>query len=163
MLDLAALVVGYGLAALLIRAFWPPMRDLSPEVGVALGLGYLWLGLAMSGPIVLQLDRRAAPPDEEEARSRGVRRSRYTKPELAWLTIGAYWIVVAIFVAPARLGGGFWTMIAVVQAVLALSCGAYGQTARPRGDEVTWTHRAAIGLLLTWPLAWIGLIILSTP
>ena len=162
LLDLAALVVGYGLAALLVRAVWPPSRGLDPAVGVGLGLEYAWLGLAMSGPVVLLLDRRAPPPGGPAAAARGVRESRYTKPELVWLNVGAYWIAVTLVVAPARLnGGGFWSTVAAVQAILALSVGAYGLTAQPRVGEVAWTHRAAIGLILTWPLAWIDLILLS--
>ena len=56
--DLVGLVVGYGMAALLARAFWPRSRPLSGIPAAALGLELLWLGLAMSGPIVLLLDRR---------------------------------------------------------------------------------------------------------
>src|SRR4051812_48925126 len=59
LLDVSALVVGYGMAAVLFRAFWP-----IGGVTVALGLFavgfYLWLGLAMSGPLLLL--RHAPPP-----------------------------------------------------------------------------------------------------
>ena len=41
------------MASLLVRAFWPaggrpPLAEIA-----AIGLVYLWLGLAMSGPLVL--------------------------------------------------------------------------------------------------------------
>ena len=58
-LDIAALVVGYGMASLLIRAFWPSAGIEGPVVLTVLGLEYLWLGLAMSGPIVLYRHRKA--------------------------------------------------------------------------------------------------------
>ena len=58
--DILALVVGYGMAALLFRAFW---RDRPPWSALGLpGAGlYLWLGLAMSGPIIM-LRRRLSRP-----------------------------------------------------------------------------------------------------
>ena len=56
--DLVGLVVGYGMAALLARSFWPGSRPLEGVPAVALALEFLWLGLAMSGPILLLLDRR---------------------------------------------------------------------------------------------------------
>ena len=56
LVDVAALVIGYGLAAVLFRAFWP--RDsVSPAVTFfAIGF-YIWLGLAMSGPLILLRQR----------------------------------------------------------------------------------------------------------
>ena len=64
LLDIAALVVGYSMASLLIRAFWPdggrpPLAEIA-----AIGLVYLWLGLAMSGPLVLLVRRPAGPAVE---------------------------------------------------------------------------------------------------
>src|SRR6266481_4966613 len=62
--DILALVVGYGMAALLFRAFWPSSRP-SPALGVP-GIGlYVWLGLAMSGPVILfrRGPRRVATPE----------------------------------------------------------------------------------------------------
>lgn len=97
--DILAVMVGYGMAALLFRAFWPDSRP-TPVVGVpAIGL-YLWLGMAMSGPVIL-LQRRSrlshSPvPPHQLAPSRS-----YTWAELAWLLIGTYWIVVGLFVIPA--------------------------------------------------------------
>ena len=59
--DILALVVGYGMAATLFRAFWP-IHPAWSSLGLP-GAGlYLWLGLAMSGPIIIlrrRLSRRA--------------------------------------------------------------------------------------------------------
>src|SRR5271167_3809634 len=61
LLDLSAIVVGYGMASLLVRAYWPA-GGRPPLVEIAaIGLVYLWLGLAMSGPLVL-LPRRPTGP-----------------------------------------------------------------------------------------------------
>src|SRR5438105_3090990 len=95
LLDLTALVIGYGLAALLIRAFWPATELPSPAVGVVLGLVYLWLGLAMSGPLVLVHHHRAHPGDPASAAPR-------TWAETAWLMIGSYWIGLTILAVPVR-------------------------------------------------------------
>src|ERR1700716_990721 len=68
--DLVGLVVGYGMAALLVRSFWPGSRPLQGVTAVALTLEFSWLGLAMSGPILLLLDRRggSAPGSTEKPR-----------------------------------------------------------------------------------------------
>ena len=64
LVDVSALVVGYGMAAVLFRAFWPK-SGVSPVLGLfAVGF-YLWLGLAMSGPILLM--RRTAGPRDAAA------------------------------------------------------------------------------------------------
>ena len=123
--DILALVVGYGMAALLFRAFW---RDRPPwsALGLPGAALYLWLGLAMSGPIIMLRRRlsRPAPASgnlaaERAPRCPGHRRSGRrrragrenrqpraagtTWAERAWLLIGSYWIVLGIFVIPARL------------------------------------------------------------
>ena len=102
--DFLAVVVGYGMAALLCRAFWPASRP-SPVLGVP-GIGvYLWLGLAMSGPIIM-LRRASAPatgPVGNGPHQAHRRLIQHTWAELAWMLIGIYWIVLSLFVIPARL------------------------------------------------------------
>src|SRR3954464_14019162 len=64
LLDLAAVVVGYSLASLLVRAFWPAVEPLAvPELSV-IAIAFLWLGMAMSGPIILMGHRRAGGENE---------------------------------------------------------------------------------------------------
>jgi hypothetical protein len=179
--DLAGLVVGFGLAALLVRAFWPSEDWPSTEVAVVLSLVYLWLGLAMSGPVVLLLDRRAAPrrhaphrvrigqlpSAEAPSKPAGAEPAsepavRYTRAELAWLSIGAYWIGMTLLVVPARLHDTPLGMVAVLQVVVAAGLWLFGprapQTQRP---GTGWTHPVAIGVIVSWPVAWIALILLS--
>src|SRR5262249_17350023 len=119
LLDLSAIVVGYGLASLLVRGFWPTGEPPGAAVTAAIGVVYLWLGLAMSGPLVLLVGRRAAAAPEEEARPaprRGRRPGRRgpeadispgaaprTWAELAWLITGFYWIGLTVLVVPVRL------------------------------------------------------------
>jgi hypothetical protein len=186
--DLAGIVVGYGLAALLIKAFWHSPELPSMETGAVIGFVYLWLGLAMSGPVVLLLDRRAAPKEHPPKRLRIGRplarseagekpgeqgpqagassseaRPRYTRAELAWLSIGAYWIGMTLLVVPARLHDTPLALVAVLQALLGLGLWVIG----PRGQapeedqQASWTHRVSIGVVVSWPAAWIALILLS--
>src|SRR5438309_5661001 len=79
--DLVGLVVGYGMAALLARAFWPRSRPLTGIPAAALGLEFLWLGLAMSGPIVLLLDRRGPSTARERPRKPARLGRRISDPE----------------------------------------------------------------------------------
>jgi len=38
----------------------------------------------------------------------------------------------------------------------------FGPRIRPQGrDSVSWTHQVAVGLLVTWPLAWVCLIVVA--
>jgi hypothetical protein len=185
--DILALVVGYGMAALLFRAFWPARRPSSflglPGAGL-----YLWLGLAMSGPIVMlrrRLSRGAAglrdprsegiaphsarlpsgtatpgPRDDPMLQAAGA-----TWAELAWLLIGAYWIVLGVIVIPSRLNEfklGDVILFGMAPVVVAVGLCLFGRGSS-RGRDVVrgWTHTAAIVLLSTWPLAWICLIVLG--
>jgi hypothetical protein len=152
------------MAALLFRAFWPSSR-LSP-VAVAMGLGlYLWLGLAMSGPIVFFRRggrRRDAPVESAESAPAEAR----TWAELAWLLIGIYWIVLGLFVLPARLHEfklGDAVLFGLVPVAVALGFRLLRPANPPRReDSAEWTHYAAVGLLTTWPIAWICLIVLGS-
>src|SRR3954452_1343518 len=99
LLDLSAIVVGYGMASLLIRAFWPSGEQPPLAEIVVIGLFYSWLGLAMSGPLVLLVPNISVPPGGVK----GAEVLPRTWAELAWLIIGCYWIGLTILVVPVRL------------------------------------------------------------
>jgi hypothetical protein len=162
--DILAVMVGYGMAALLFRAFWPESRP-SPALGVpALGL-YLWLGMAMSGPILMLRRRSSRAIDSAASAPQPSQAHPHTWAELAWALIGAYWIVVGIFAIPSRLhefrpGDMLW--FGMVPLVVALTLRVVGPgPARDQAAIRTWTHGAAVVLLATWPIAWICLIVLG--
>jgi hypothetical protein len=158
LLDITALVVGYSLASLLVRAFWP--SDGVPDIRAlfVLTLAFLWLGLAMSGPIVLWGHRRV-PPEGGETDLPEPR----TWAELAWLIIGFYWIGLTILVVPVRmhetrvLDTAVLGLFPIAAAALRLF--------RPRlpaaAADREWTHHTAVALLVTWPFAWVALILLG--
>lgn len=79
LIDLAALVAGFSLAGLPIRTLLPV--SVAPNLAEALfpGFEFLWLSLAMTGPLVLLIDRRTAPDSGQD--------SRYTRTEPVWLLI----------------------------------------------------------------------------
>ena len=164
LLDAAALVVGYGLASMLVRAYWPTTG--APEVaGVLLiALVYAWLGLAMSGPVVLLIrrPRPAAPEDDPDDEAPTEPR---TWAEIAWLIIGFYWIGLTILVVPVRLHGSRFldsAFLGIFPVLAALGLRFFGpRRALARGDTSSWTHRVGLALLLSWPFAWVGLIILG--
>jgi hypothetical protein len=158
-------MVGYGMAALLFRAFWPESRP-SLAMGVAAVGLYLWLGMAMSGP-VLFLRRRssvAADPPPEPGRPPPAAHA-LSWAELAWSLIGAYWIIVGLVSIPARLhefkvGDMLW--FGLVPIVMALGLRFFGtDRARDRESKLAWTHGAAVILVATWPIAWMCLIVLG--
>jgi hypothetical protein len=97
LLDLTALVAGYAMASLLVRAFWPSGSSSEAGVVVVLGLVYLWLGLAMSGPLILAVRRRGSR-DEPAADPQSL-----SWAEMAWSIIGFYWIGLTVLVVPVRL------------------------------------------------------------
>ncbi len=187
--DLVGLVVGYGLAALLARTFWPRSKPLAGVPGIFLGVEFLWLGLAMSGPIILLLDRREGPPGDRPRPGRPPRpgrlissregdgrppvgrsaagppaedQVRYTRAELAWMVIGGYWIALTMFVVPALAVDTPWALVGLVQFVAALVLWlAVPRRTAPETLAASWTHLAAQFLLCTWPVAWALLILLS--
>src|SRR5262245_22259633 len=164
LLDALALVVGYGLAAVLFRAFWP-----ASGVSVALGLFavgfYLWLGLAMSGPLLLLRHgtRTGQHRDGAESASSALHQSR-TWAELAWLLIGAYWVTMGVFILPFRLHSfrfGDTVLFGLVPVAAALVFRCFGPRPTSEPPPESWTHRAAVALLATWPIAWFCLIVLG--
>ena len=160
--DILALVAGYGMAALFFRAFWPRSRP-SPALGLP-GLGlYLWLGLAMSGPIILFRHGPRRNREQEGPRRDSPPVATRTWAELAWLLIGIYWIILGVFSIPTRLHEfklGDMVLFGLVPVVLALGFRLFGPRPSP-GREATsaWTHPAAVVLLITWPVAWACLIV----
>ena len=90
-----------------------------------------------------------------------------TWAERAWLLIGAYWIVLGIFIIPARLHDfkfGDVLLFGLAPVVVAIGLrllGAESAAGRP-GMGRAWSHAAAIALLATWPFAWICLIVLGS-
>ena len=78
------------------------------------------------------------------------------------MVIGGYWIGLTIFVVPALSIDTPWAIVGLLQVVAAL--GLWLVVPRRTGPGVefrSWTHPAAVGLLATWPVAWIFLILLS--
>jgi hypothetical protein len=185
LLDLAALVVGYGLASLAMRPFWPSGARPTPAEIAVIASFFAWLGLAMSGPFVLLLHRPAEPIEEDEHRPEAGIGDDHdptmvrpcTGAELAWMMIGIYWIFMTVLLSAFRgdhttIGNAVMGLFPLVGA-LGLFLGLFravrrgGTRARARAEERrerlarAWTHRAAIGLLLTWPVAWVALILLG--
>ncbi len=155
LLDMLALVAGYSLAALLIRAFWPHEGMPTQWAGLFVGITYAWLGLAMTGPLVLLLDRRARLPDPGTRPDPG---TTYTWAETAWLLVGGYWIGLAMFVVPSRLPVN--PLIGVLPVFVAVLLRMFGPQ-RVKVCPASWTHRVAVVVLCTWPVAWVAMIILS--
>ncbi len=157
--EVLAMVIGYGMAALFFRAFWP-VAGLPPILGLpALGL-YLWLGLALSGPILLL--RRSAQPLSPEPGLPPI--ETRTWAEWAWLFVGIYWIILGLFVLPARLHAFRFAdalVFGLVPILVAVVLRQVGHRAPSERTTATWTHSAGVGLLATWPIAWACLMILG--
>lgn len=155
--DILALVVGYGMAALLFRAFWPSGGPSARLLAPAMAL-YAWLGLAVSGPILLL---RRLPGDRvmditsPSAAPPGV--GTHTWAEWAWMFVGTYWIVLGLFVIPARLhefGASDVLLFGLVPILAALGFRLVGSESTTARFAPGWTHPAAVWLLVTWPVAW---------
>jgi hypothetical protein len=162
--DLIGLVFGYGLATLLVRTFGGKLDALSTEEFIALVLLYVWLGLVMSGPLILLLDRRG--PAEPSQIPTTHPPSRYSGEELAWLGIGVYFIALTLLIGSAQLHRKTpWFLMLVVQVIVVVALFAWlmvdrQKRARNPPSRPRWTRRAAGVILLTWPVAWILLVLL---
>ena len=90
-----------------------------------------------------------------------------TWAELAWLIIGFYWIGLTVLVVPVRLhrsplhDAALFGLFPIAAALVLRFLDRPSRRSRPNPEAPAWTHRAAVGLLLTWPLAWIALILLG--
>jgi hypothetical protein len=157
--DILAVVIGYGMAALFFRAFWPANGLPASLAPPALGL-YLWLGLALSGPMILirrGVGRHRSTPETSPADS-------LTWAEWAWLFVGFYWIILGLFVIPSRLHdfqARDVVFFGLVPILVAIGLRQFGSKAAPERSTMIWTHPAAVGLLATWPVAWACIIILG--
>jgi len=165
LIDVTAMVVGYGLAAVLFRAFWPQSHVPPPLALFAIGF-YVWLGLAMSGPLILLRQRHAGPVNPGGTQStQPLASTARTWAEMAWLLIGIYWIVMGVFILPIRLHSFRFSdtiLFGLVPLTAGLVLRVFGPRVRARDrDHVPWTHQVAVGLLVTWPLAWVCLIVVA--
>ena len=181
--EILALVGGYALASLFFRAFWPS-TGLGATRGVAAAASFAWLGLAMSGPLILIQRGRF----RKTSRHAGEPASRRTRMETAWCLIGAYWIAIGLVGIPLIRRGLmgvdllFWVLMfpAVISIII---------PPRPRkasredssgladehldshlndsgpitreGESGRWTRGAAIVVVATWPAAWGCMIALT--
>ncbi len=159
--DVLSMVVGYAMAAALFRAFWPE-RALPAWVLAAAAILYAWMGLAMSGPVLLARRRPVAAdtppaPDGRRPSSTGAAGPTHTWAELIWLFVGIYWTALGLFVLAVRIPS-FRTPDAMLFGLLPLTAVlARAIDLKQRGAaglEWSWTHVVAIGLLWTWPVAW---------
>ncbi len=150
LLDLLAMVVGFGAAAALMRSLWPTERDLQVSVAIVAGVLYLWLGLAMTGPILLLLDRRGLNDATRQL----------SWPQVAWMLIGSYWLVILALVVPTRLDvHPVLGMLPIAAALILRVLSPPSVKARIRNKS--WTDRIAVGLMYSWPVAWGALILLG--
>jgi hypothetical protein len=166
-IDLAGLVLGYAMAALLFRAFWP-RNGMSPALGLfAMGF-YLWLGLAMSGPLLLLRHGSRTARDRATPSRSGTNLNAEpgrSWAELSWLLIGVYWIVMGVFVLPIRIQNfrfGDTILFGLVPVLGGITFRLFGPKNKTAGGiSTSWTHQAAIALLATWPIAWLCLIVIG--
>ena len=128
------------------RAFWPDSRP-SAVMGVA---GDRALSLARDGDeradhaVATTFAPGRVPPNRRSTARRRPR--RYTWAELAWLLIGTYWIVLGLFVIPARLHEfklGDMVLFGLVPFAVALALRLFGPRTRqphrrPRTPGLTW-------------------------
>jgi len=120
-------------------------------------------------------DERATDPAATQARTpRGPGGTQSAQPatsttrtwaEMAWLLIGVYWIVMGVFILPIRLHSFRFSdtiLFGLVPLAAGLVLRLFGPRIRAQGrDSVSWTHHVAVGLLVTWPLAWVCLIVVA--
>jgi hypothetical protein len=160
--DILALVVGYAMAALFLRAFWPKSIPVL-LLGLPVLALYIWLGLAISGPMLLL--RSGARTSQSDARHRSGSKGARTWAESAWILIGIYWIVLGLFVIPAHLQNfqlKDTVLFGAVPVLVALGFRFLGPSlSAARPGLTSWTHLAAVIFLATWPIAWVCLILLG--
>ena len=160
--DLAGLVVGYGLAGFLLRSFRPGVRDPGRRRGGG-PRGVLPLARAGGERAVRPAPRPPGPAPAPRVPTTHPP-SRYAGEELAWLGIGGYFVAIAVFVVPSTQHQTPWGAILAVQAFVAAWIVAWWVTRRQSREREPapprWTRRAAWVMLVTWPVAWVLLVLL---
>ena len=161
--EILAVVVGYGMAAALLPGILAGRRP--ARLVDRAGDGTLRVAGpgGSSGPILLLRrelrDRAAAEAGISSAPAPGA--GSRTWAEWAWLFVGSYWIVLGLFVIPARLhsfGPGDALLFGLAPILAAVGFRLVGPTAAAAVPNPGWTHPAAVWLLLTWPVAWACLV-----
>jgi hypothetical protein len=142
LLDGLCLVIGYAVAGVVLRSWRFPSGDLGAWSLAT--IIYIWLGLAVSGPLVM-VARRRGP-------------SSWCGAEAAWFMIGCYCFFLLAFVP---LLWPSLTAVAMVPLAAMLLINALARPRRAREPGPSWTIRAAQGLLIAWPFAWACLIFLA--
>ena len=129
-----------------------------PVVLLVLAMVGFWMGLSMSGPLLLVTSFRAS---EDAAVAAGTS-AQPAAIEKFWMINGLYWIGLAVLViakhsASPRWEALWWLPLAIVGVVLLVRT----PSTPMRDDSARQLHRAmAWGLLISWPMAWAGLIYL---
>ncbi len=147
LLHVMGLVVGYGMAASLIRSQWSLSGLPTMPYGLLALVEFAWLGLAMSGPLLVGIDRKGL--------------TKRTGPELCWLMIGAYWIGLAIFSIPRRFRIDA-ALVAIFQLAILAAIPLLLRRVRRRSEaKPAWTHPTAVVLIWTYPIAWLAFVLMS--
>jgi hypothetical protein len=116
--------------------------------------------------MVSRADAENNPELSQRLQNMATSNSGTTWAERAWLLIGIYWVVLGIFAIPSRLREfrlGDVVLFGMAPVVVAIGLRLLGPAA-PQGPNALqrWTHAGAIALLVTWPVAWVCLIMLGS-
>ncbi len=142
--ELVAVVAGYGMAAFGVRAM-APWKEGIGILGMMFGvICFAWLGLAMSGPLVLAIRR--------------VESGRLTGAERAWILIGSYCIGLACVVGALRIQLPLLASAVPIGVIVILWL---VNLKRREASRSRWTRVAAVVVLATWPIAWGAFVGLS--
>lgn len=151
-LDLAGLIVGYATAASIYRSTVLAQHPFSElALSVVAAIAFAWLGLVLSGPIVLGL--RSLQRTAE---------SRRSGPESIWGILGLLWYAVAVarwlrFLDPDSLTNLASFLAAAAAAVAPLFFVIHWRSERKRmiaADRSTWCHHAGLLCAAAWPAGW---------
>ncbi len=118
----------------------------------------------MSGPIILLRSGPRPDPFGQHRSVNSLTASR-TWAESAWILIGIYWIVLGLVVIPARLHEFRLidaVLYGVVPILVAIGFRLLGPSPSLAGSGTPWTHFVAVGLLATWPVVWVCLMVLGS-
>lgn len=153
--------LGFGMTAAAARnllAERPGVND--PAIALVLVIVGMWMGLSMSGPFLLARtfrNRAGAAVTSEEGRP-----SEPIAIEKFWMVNGLYWIGLATLVigihSPTLGWEALWLVPIVIVGLVLLARGPITQTVDESARKLH--HAVGWGLLVSWPMAWAGLIYL---